>query len=87
RMFTSRSEFRVSIRPDNADLRLTGRVRDLGMIDLKQSETFDRLRLDLKGAIEDLKRVSMSRNNWMKFGISVRNDPVLKQRKKALFFR
>ncbi|KAI8443015.1 glucose inhibited division protein A-domain-containing protein [Phakopsora pachyrhizi] len=78
RMFTSRSEFRVSIRPDNADLRLTGRVRDLGMIDLKRSETFDRLRLDLKGAIEDLKRVSMSRNDWMKFGIRVRNDPVHK---------
>jgi len=59
RMFTSRAEYRLSLREDNADLRLTATGRDLGCVDDRRWAAFARKR----DAIElELQRL---RSTWV----------------------
>ncbi|NOZ69672.1 MAG: tRNA uridine-5-carboxymethylaminomethyl(34) synthesis enzyme MnmG, partial [Deferribacteres bacterium] len=58
RMFTSRAEYRLLLRQDNADLRLMEKGHELGLINKKQFSAFNRK----KRAIEDeLKRLKTTR--------------------------
>ena len=60
RMFTSRAEYRLQLREDNADLRLTGRGRDLGVIDDDRWEMFARKRDAIALEQERLKSTSVN---------------------------
>jgi glucose-inhibited division protein A len=55
RMFTSRAEYRLSLREDNADLRLTEIGRELGCVGDAQWEAFERKREAVSREMERLK--------------------------------
>lgn len=59
RMFTSRAEYRLSLREDNADLRLTETGRELGLVDDDRWRVFN----DKQDAIE--REQARLKNTWL----------------------
>jgi len=57
RMFTSRAEYRLSLREDNADMRLTDVGRELGLVDDLRWSAFNRKRDAVALEVERLKSV------------------------------
>jgi tRNA uridine 5-carboxymethylaminomethyl modification enzyme len=60
RMFTSRAEYRLTLREDNADLRLTEIGRKLGLVDDARWDAFNRKRDAITGETQRLKSTYVS---------------------------
>ncbi len=63
RMFTSRAEFRLQLREDNADMRLTEAGRALGLVDDARWEAFNRKRDAVSRETQRLKSVWVNPRN------------------------
>ena len=63
RMFTSRAEFRLQLREDNADMRLTELGRKLGLVDDARWEHFSRKRDAVSRETERLRSIWVSPQN------------------------
>ncbi|KAG2148898.1 mitochondrial translation optimization protein [Suillus clintonianus] len=78
RMFTSRSEYRMTLRSDNADMRLTEIGHSAGIVSPDRWLVFLSDRDAIQQGIELLKSVVLSPQGWGRYGFCIGRDGIMR---------
>ncbi len=78
RMFTSRAEYRLTLRADNADRRLTAKGQAVGVVGAKRARVFTAKQATLVQAVARLQELRLSPSAARRAGLDVKLDGVVR---------
>ena len=84
RMFTSRAEYRLSLRSDNADIRLTDKGIKIGLISKKRTELFIEKSKELTDMHETMDKLNITPTKISKYGINIAKDGISRSASQVL---